>query len=251
MPYPCLFYTHNAESRDPRDLLLRHQATHTKEAAKAKTGSDRTAERAIRACDACALAKLKCDNARPCKRCKERGVSCHTHSLSQRQTRAEAAERTLHGDGLRRGISESGAGQPQSISRTVETHILPTDDLMPVPEANLFSDAEAWPTAAFDANAFDFPSFFEHIMDPDSNLDIHESVQFPPELSSLMPNRDWYSESDVFGIEFTPILDEAMGAIAYDFTSSSIAEPTDASGDNGDANQTASQRHLIYQQSPW
>ena len=88
-------------------------------------------------------------------------------------------------------------------------------------------------------------------MAPDPNLALADSVQLPPELSSLMPNRDWYSESDIFGIEFTPILDEAMGAIGYDVADSNNAEYMKASQDDLDANQTAGQRHLIYQQSPW
>jgi hypothetical protein len=50
-----------------RDLLLRHEATHAKNAAEGQIGPNRTAERAARACDACVLSKVKCDNVRPCR----------------------------------------------------------------------------------------------------------------------------------------------------------------------------------------
>lgn len=52
-----------------RDLLLRHQATHEKNAAHGQVGPDRTAERAVKACDACVVSKVKCDNTRPCQVC--------------------------------------------------------------------------------------------------------------------------------------------------------------------------------------
>ena len=77
-----------------------------------------------------------------------------------------------------------------------------------------------------------------------------DQVQLPPELSNLMPNNDWYSESDVFGIEFTPTLDQAIGTISYNFPESSdagvVAPPRDPLTTNN-----AQKRHAIYQNSPW
>jgi hypothetical protein len=52
-----------------RDVLQRHQAVHEKDEAEGKTSTRRTKERAIEACEACATAKLSCDNERPCKVC--------------------------------------------------------------------------------------------------------------------------------------------------------------------------------------
>lgn len=50
-----------------RDVLQRHQAVHEKDEARGKASLRRTKERAIEACEACATAKLSCDNERPCK----------------------------------------------------------------------------------------------------------------------------------------------------------------------------------------
>lgn len=50
-----------------RDVLQRHQAVHERDLTEGKTSQRRVKERAVQACEACANAKLSCDNDRPCK----------------------------------------------------------------------------------------------------------------------------------------------------------------------------------------
>lgn len=115
----------------------------------------------------------------------------------------------------------------------------------------MFPDATTWPGSDFHANAFDFPSFFEHIMDPDPTFGLTDSIQVPPELSTLMPTRDWYSDSDIFGLEFTPTLDQAIGTINYPFPLPEVQAPVETNKDSSEGAQNAGKRHKIYQQSPW
>ncbi|EUC31550.1 hypothetical protein COCVIDRAFT_65449, partial [Bipolaris victoriae FI3] len=52
-----------------RDLLLRHQSAHAKNAAEGQPSLNRPVERATKACNFCVISKVKCDNYRPCQRC--------------------------------------------------------------------------------------------------------------------------------------------------------------------------------------
>jgi hypothetical protein len=242
-----------------RDLLLRHQASHTNKAGNSKAGSDKQSERAIRACDACVLSKLKCGNVRPCKRCQERGIPCNTQSLSRRQTQQlELTEQFNNnpdprqsGDGLR--TPDSGASQPpQSAGGSIEQQVMPSAVTAYQPtDPQLFADPVAWPNPDFGAGAYDFPSFFEHIMDPDMSFGLSDSIQVPPALSTFMPTREWYNENDLFGLEFTPTLDQAIGTINYPFPTTDAQNPGLQPNESSDASQNVSRRHKIYQQSPW
>ncbi|KAI1848243.1 hypothetical protein JX266_005956 [Neoarthrinium moseri] len=76
-PYQC--------SRCPKrfnraDLLTRHETTHDRDdAAKGKT-IIRRSDRAAEACLNCASSKAKCDDQKPCGRCKTKGLNCQTAS---------------------------------------------------------------------------------------------------------------------------------------------------------------------------
>lgn len=161
-------------------------------------------------------------------------------------------DRRSSGDGLR--TPDSGASQANNSSTTtfqVDEQVLPTSVVFQPQEAQLFPDATTWPAPDFNANDFDFPSFFEHIMDPDPTFGLTDAIQVPPELSTLMPTRDWYSDSDIFGLEFTPTLDQAIGTINYPFPVPEVQQPTEIPKDASDVAQGADKRHKIYQQSPW
>lgn len=59
-----------------RDVLQRHQAVHEKEIPDGQSSIRRHKERATEACEACASAKLSCDNQRPCNVCDQLSVTC-------------------------------------------------------------------------------------------------------------------------------------------------------------------------------
>jgi hypothetical protein len=61
-----------------RDLLKRHAACHDPENASAKKQKRQlnASSRVFQACKACASAKLKCDDSKPCKRCQQKGIAC-------------------------------------------------------------------------------------------------------------------------------------------------------------------------------
>lgn len=240
----------------PRDLLLRHQASHSQRSEKGTSNSDRASERAIRACDTCVLSKLKCGRGRPCKRCQDRGIECTTQSPGRHQavhspTRSSSEDRRPSGDGLR--TPESSASHADNSSATVgldEQGIAASVAIQP-PVMELFPDPITWPASDFNAGAFDFPAYFEHIMDPDPTFGLSDAVQMPPALSTLMPTRDWNGDSDIFGLEFTPTVDEAIGTIDFAFSRPELQTPLDHSEDPSKGAQGAEKRHKIYQQSPW
>ncbi|KAJ0416731.1 hypothetical protein BJY00DRAFT_325986 [Aspergillus carlsbadensis] len=63
------------------DLLSRHSALHNpqKEATAAKrrrNGANVAPSRASKACEACAVDHLRCDDEKPCRRCQRRGIPC-------------------------------------------------------------------------------------------------------------------------------------------------------------------------------
>ncbi|ROW10165.1 hypothetical protein VMCG_01857 [Cytospora schulzeri] len=58
-----------------RDLLTRHEATHDRNARKSKPFIRRS-DRAAKACEACASAKAKCDDQKPCGRCQSKKLIC-------------------------------------------------------------------------------------------------------------------------------------------------------------------------------
>lgn len=60
------------KSFNRRDLLHRHTASHERLAA----GGLQRPIRVGKACESCAASKVKCDDSRPCKRCRKRGQEC-------------------------------------------------------------------------------------------------------------------------------------------------------------------------------
>ena len=130
--------------------------------ARRKLGTNRAADRAIRACDHCVLSKLKCGNARPCKRCQDRGIACNTQTLpdSRRHTSP------INPDGVESlQTPESGASQQPNTDAVVSGQNPTLDDqlLASTNAQQFFDNAVTWPATSF-ADSTYFPSFFEHIM---------------------------------------------------------------------------------------
>ena len=67
------------------DLLRRHVATHDRHASLgAEHGSYRPIDRVTQACIACAAAKARCEDQKPCGRCRTKNITCEvTSSISQ------------------------------------------------------------------------------------------------------------------------------------------------------------------------
>lgn len=89
-------------------------------------------------------------------------------------------------------------------------------------------------------------------MVPESDYVSTESMEIPPNITALMPEKDWLSECDIFGLDFTPTIDRAIEATAYGFPEI-VADSLEAGADETgvDAITNARRRHTIFQSSPW
>ncbi|USW52694.1 hypothetical protein Slin15195_G060130 [Septoria linicola] len=95
-------------------------------------------------------------------------------------------------------------------------------------------------------------TFFDQIMVPD--FAASTSLNLPLDIFSHMPEQDWLSEDiDIFGLDFTPTIDEA-------FETSNMSLPLVGKAEAGvhrhdsahqDRDESARQRHAIFQRSPW
>ncbi|KAK0633634.1 hypothetical protein B0T14DRAFT_442745 [Immersiella caudata] len=87
------------------DLLTRHEATHDRESDGGRSMIRRT-ERTVEACLGCAASKAKCDDQKPCSRCRAKGIAC------ERASKKTQKYRTVDGS---------------SISPTLDTGTHPSD----------------------------------------------------------------------------------------------------------------------------
>lgn len=70
-----------------RDLLTRHETTHDRNnSAKGRTFIRRS-DRAAEACQNCASSKAKCDDQKPCSRCRAKNIRCYIPSRRVHQYR--------------------------------------------------------------------------------------------------------------------------------------------------------------------
>jgi hypothetical protein len=100
---------------------------------------------------------------------------------------------------------------------------------------------------------FEFPSFFDAIMVPGSDFDPTDISQMPPDLSGMMPERDFPTEGEIFGTNFAPTIDQAMEAFFYPESQQTVQEHelsvtnTRPSTEPSDAQK----RFAIFKRSPW
>ncbi|KAJ4386450.1 hypothetical protein N0V93_009346 [Gnomoniopsis smithogilvyi] len=78
-PYLC---TRCNKGFNRADLLTRHGATHDRDDGKSRPFIKRN-DRATQACEACVTAKTKCDDQRPCGRCKTKKLVCKNPARAQ------------------------------------------------------------------------------------------------------------------------------------------------------------------------
>lgn len=225
-----------------RDLLLRHQATHAKNAKDGLIGPNRIAERATKACNSCVVSKVKCDNGRPCKRCHKKGLACLTRSAdSSPIPQAKTAQEQLS-----RVFTHPTEQQVDSSQFDVDMGV----DNVYLAEPN--SDAQAlldlYNTTGYNQHAI--PAFFEQIMVPAPDFMGADYLQSPPDLMAWMPEADWLGQVDIFGTDFTPAVDQMLEShVSQPFPAQS-SENTDHSHEKIDIN-SAKRRHAVFKQSAW
>jgi hypothetical protein len=87
------------------DLLTRHMLTHNRNPAgngSVNVGINRT-DRAGQACSACAAAKARCEDNKPCRRCQSKDITCEVASqtfIVQRQVSASPQQQQLQQQGI-------------------------------------------------------------------------------------------------------------------------------------------------------
>lgn len=227
-----------------RDLLLRHQATHAKNAADGLVGPNRVAERATKACNSCVISKVKCDNGRPCKRCQKKGFACLTKCSESPVPQTSAEEE--------RPPLLSASADEQVIASQFEDGTQGNDVYM----AEATTDAQAlldlYNTTGY--NQHSIPAFFEQIMVPAPDYMGVDFMQPPPDLTAWMPEGDWLGEVDIFGNDFTPVIDQMLVPQMTQGSNLPIetqeASVTDTSHERID-NNSAKRRYAVFKQSPW
>ncbi|CZT18285.1 uncharacterized protein RCC_04129 [Ramularia collo-cygni] len=231
-----------------RDLLLRHQAAHAHNSSLKRNAPDRSVERAIKACDACVVSKVKCDNDRPCQRCLQRNIECvvdeatdipvfSADGLSDQQS-SRPRQSSL--------FSTKSTDNSQNQSGNVEDSILF--------DASNFHQAQSNDPAVWNSTLIDsmlpFPPFFEQIMAPD--FVANQSYSMPPDIFHMMPDDNWFPECpDIFGHDFAPTIDQALQSNVNEFTLRPEGEGPDEIDHNTTINDSAGERHAIFQRSPW
>jgi Zinc finger, C2H2 type len=73
-PFRC---QHCAKGFNRVDLLNRHVTAHERSSGRSRPAIKRT-ERAEKACNSCAAAKARCEESKPCRRCRTKGIACDT-----------------------------------------------------------------------------------------------------------------------------------------------------------------------------
>ncbi|CAK4034249.1 Zinc finger [Lecanosticta acicola] len=208
------------------DLLNRHRAAH----AKNSTG-DVSRRRTPRACEACIKAKTKCDDERPCKRCKTRDMVCVESEGRGGETRHEG--------------STSNTGPlletPVSLPRSTDATSRPEESVAVFTPHGFQPDSLGADTSLDDLS---FPDFFEQIMMPDYGPPTQLAI--PPDVSNFTQDVNL----DALDLDFD-----------FTFLAGGLTRPSTAHGfPNGhqQANHQASTPHSnaqlrseAFQRSPW
>lgn len=126
-----------------RDLLTRHRQCHDNPAARGRNGarlqrSGRASaprERAIHACQACVTSKARCDNSRPCQRCRARNRPCEEAISEKRYS-------------LHRRPSQGGSAP----SIVTEPRPPPAEDLESTPVTDVQHRTESYPGGGVEQN---------------------------------------------------------------------------------------------------
>jgi hypothetical protein len=202
----------------------------------------RSAERATKACNACVISKVKCDNYRPCQRCLKKNSQCTTRIL----------------DGQDGSIGAHSPLVDQSSEQLTSQEEPPPGLIYPV-DAFIQAAAGHRGIPSIDPEAVGQPNalsnFFDQIMVTQPDFLATEYLQPPPDLNAWLPETDWIGEIDLFGADFVPAIDETFNTppMNIDFPCAtttlggSIHDEARATN-SGDA---VRRRHAVFRQSPW
>lgn len=208
-----------------RDLVLRHEASHVRAA------SDETQRptRVTKACESCAASKVKCDESRPCKRCRKRQQPCADGVLDQQASQSWTTAGETQGEDV-------FGFDPQAVldgSANTTEHL---DGLLGL------QDMQVEPS---------LPSFFENIMVPLDDYSGPQTLELPPDLSDLMPEQDdWLATLDLFGGEFAPTFDSALENGTANMWRPSPQASAGGESNGSDHRSSATARSNIFQRSP-
>ncbi|KAJ6059305.1 uncharacterized protein N7446_008888 [Penicillium canescens] len=223
-----------------RDVLQRHQAVHEKDANEGKKTPRRARERAIEACDACATAKLSCDNERPCQRCQSKQIECvakrprlsnQDHaSLPQFSPMTTTPDSNLSDLSVPPATEYSGSHEIYDSNFAQELTLDPfLPDTVPV-----------YP------NLNNFPAFFEQVMLPNVEMEIPQETQQPRGVFDFMLDTDFiFPENDLFDTNFMPDLDRILD------TGPSICGSEDLQNPQLGDHESASRRAAAFRKSFW
>ncbi|KAJ5621841.1 hypothetical protein N7528_005073 [Penicillium herquei] len=249
-----------------RDVLQRHQTVHEKE--QGASAVRRLKERAVKACEACALAKLSCDNKRPCERCQAKQIECvpKTSALSRRKSEQYS---TPHIPSFSPHADQNFINRPRELMPLVDTPSSAQSDLSPLPTTMSYtgSSHDTQPqqgaitsqthitfdefisqgndTAVQFSSLDPFPAFFEQVMLPSVEAS-HDHETQQPRVFDFMRDNDTISlETDIFGGEFIPDLDKLFDA-TVPFMDFNDNHPSPL-----DDQESASRRAAAFQRSLW
>ena len=208
------------------DLLNRHRAAHS------KNGITETLRRRTgKACQSCIRAKTKCDEERPCKRCKTRQTPC---------VPTETRTRSCHGVEWQ-DSSPASASRDDDAARAIVS--LSTADLG---DFTFSSNApDDYLNDGMTMTDLDFPDFFEQIIMSNVTYNsTHDALIPPPNVSNFTQDVD-------------------LGPLDFDFSflSSGLTRPSTAQGMHrgdlsaNDADSTPQSdvqlRSEAFKKSPW
>lgn len=179
----------------------------------------RVTERAAKACDVCVLSKVKCDNTRPCQRCRKRGLECTTNAprsrstyLSRSSTIELAPTEKIQLDQIEVEGEQSAYSPRRDAAHELNSDVQELLELCEVTQNQ----------------AQQYPAFFEQIMLPDPDFLVAEYTQPPPQdLTNWLPEVEWLGPLNLFDSNFTPTIDHIYEAQTYDIHNS---QPLDRFG---------------------
>lgn len=190
--------------------MTRHEATHDRDAGSSRPVIRRS-DRAVSACGACAAAKAKCDDQKPCGRCRSKKLVCQTSRRGFQYKTYSEGDPSADGDdmGLNAPTDAQGTsvkadscsdaatvgngGLPASqapLSETTEPVVFPMDTIAPVamqpvpddmvyfnPMHNLFQDIDLDMSWDLDFDAFPIPQLEVQVPSPGQSSNARSSTR--------------------------------------------------------------------------
>ncbi|OIW30850.1 hypothetical protein CONLIGDRAFT_660800 [Coniochaeta ligniaria NRRL 30616] len=228
-PYAC---TRCPKRFNRADLLTRHEATHDRDTDGKTRTFIRRSDRAAEACLNCAAAKAKCDDQKPCGRCRTKNLSCQAGARRSSTYKTVADEQSA--------ISPSDASSMASDSRGGNVYRLPDG----APYGHDRNTANNFDVNVGSALA-EAPYMNSNEFQPGVLLDgISDDMAYFNPVHTYFQDMDFTS----FDLNFDAFVIPAMDATVLSPQSTSI-NSSKTSGRN--AVRDASRRHAAFRRSPW